>query len=224
VGGRWRDSVHCSGWWVRPCHLPVTSCLLPGTAPTSLQRSDTRRFGGGTSVSREVAAWCLYRGRLDTIAASYSGNICPRTGDSEIFRAFLLQNMYTDPVRTSKETHYVSATKPNRLMLFRETAAVYRENLRNTQIHCVGRMQRFSMVNQVVHIVTTGLQRVKDLPSLAQSVLPWLTVPRRESVLLRYTAQEKRVCSKSRWNGRKINSIPEMNAVNYTLRHVANVD
>jgi hypothetical protein len=31
-------------------------------------------------------------------------------------------------VRTSQEGHYVSATKPNRLMLFRETIAVYCEN------------------------------------------------------------------------------------------------
>jgi hypothetical protein len=31
-------------------------------------------------------------------------------------------------VRTSQETHYVSATKPNRLMLFEETVAVYCEN------------------------------------------------------------------------------------------------
>jgi hypothetical protein len=30
--------------------------------------------------------------------------------------------------RTSQETHYVSATKPNRLMLFREIIAVYCEN------------------------------------------------------------------------------------------------
>jgi hypothetical protein len=33
-----------------------------------------------------------------------------------------------DTVRTSQETHYVSATKPNRLMLFRETVALYCEN------------------------------------------------------------------------------------------------
>jgi hypothetical protein len=32
---------------------------------------------------------------------------------------------YKNSVRTSRETHYVSATKPNRLMLFRETVAVY---------------------------------------------------------------------------------------------------
>jgi predicted Zn-dependent protease with MMP-like domain len=30
--------------------------------------------------------------------------------------------------RTSRETHHVSATEPNRLMLFRETVAVYCEN------------------------------------------------------------------------------------------------
>jgi hypothetical protein len=36
--------------------------------------------------------------------------------------------MYKNSVRTSQETHYVSATKPNRLMLFRERVAVYCEN------------------------------------------------------------------------------------------------
>jgi hypothetical protein len=36
--------------------------------------------------------------------------------------------IYKIPVRTSQETYYVSATKPNRLMLFRETVAVYCEN------------------------------------------------------------------------------------------------
>jgi thioredoxin-related protein len=35
---------------------------------------------------------------------------------------------HTDTVRTSQETHYVSATETNRLMLFGETVAVYCEN------------------------------------------------------------------------------------------------
>jgi hypothetical protein len=35
---------------------------------------------------------------------------------------------HTDTVHTSQETHYVSATKLNRLMLFGETVAVYCEN------------------------------------------------------------------------------------------------
>jgi hypothetical protein len=57
----------------------------------------------------------------------------------------------------SHRTHYISATKTNRLMLFRETVAVCCENycIGNTQIHCVGRMQ--SMLKQVVRILTTRL-------------------------------------------------------------------
>jgi hypothetical protein len=35
---------------------------------------------------------------------------------------------YKNAVRTSQETHYVSAVKTNRLMLFREEIAVYCEN------------------------------------------------------------------------------------------------
>jgi hypothetical protein len=35
---------------------------------------------------------------------------------------------HTDTVRTTHETHYFSATEPNRLMLFVETVAVYCEN------------------------------------------------------------------------------------------------
>jgi hypothetical protein len=35
---------------------------------------------------------------------------------------------HTNTVRTSQETHYVSATKPNRLILYGETVAVYCEN------------------------------------------------------------------------------------------------
>jgi hypothetical protein len=34
----------------------------------------------------------------------------------------------TNSVRTSQETHYFFTTKPNRLMLFGETVAVYCEN------------------------------------------------------------------------------------------------
>jgi hypothetical protein len=37
-------------------------------------------------------------------------------------------NARENSVRTSQETRYVSATKPNRLMLFRERIAVYCEN------------------------------------------------------------------------------------------------
>jgi hypothetical protein len=40
---------------------------------------------------------------------------------------FILNNIQNS-VRISRETHYVTATKPNRLMLFWETVAVYCEN------------------------------------------------------------------------------------------------
>jgi hypothetical protein len=36
--------------------------------------------------------------------------------------------MFENSVRTSQETHYISTTKSNRLILFRKTVAVYCEN------------------------------------------------------------------------------------------------
>jgi hypothetical protein len=44
------------------------------------------------------------------------------------FFAKLYPLVYKNSVRTSQETHYVSATETNRLMLFREIIAVYCEN------------------------------------------------------------------------------------------------
>jgi hypothetical protein len=63
-------------------------------------------------------------------------------GKQSLFIARTIRNtqIYTNSVRTSQETHYFSATKPSRLILFRETVAVYCENIRNTQIRSVGRM------------------------------------------------------------------------------------
>jgi hypothetical protein len=43
-----------------------------------------------------------------------------------MFTVRIIRN--TDTVRTSQETHYVSASEPNRLMLDGETVAVYCEN------------------------------------------------------------------------------------------------
>jgi hypothetical protein len=39
----------------------------------------------------------------------------------------LLEIIFTNSVRTSQETYYISATKTNRLMLFRERIPVYCE-------------------------------------------------------------------------------------------------
>jgi hypothetical protein len=57
---------------------------------------------------------------------------------------------YNNLVRTSQETHYVSAKKPNRLMLFRETVAVYCENHTNHTCTLCGQ-------NAGCVYITTGL-------------------------------------------------------------------
>jgi hypothetical protein len=67
--------------------------------------------------------------------------------------------IYTDSVRTSQETHCISATEPNRLMLCRESLFVVTTIL-NT--HTLWAECRDFMLKQVVHIVTTGLKRVKN--------------------------------------------------------------
>jgi hypothetical protein len=64
--------------------------------------------------------------------------------------------IYTNSVRTSQETPYVSATKPNLSMLFGETVAVYCENhTEHTDTLC-GHNAEFSMLKHVVYILTTG--------------------------------------------------------------------
>jgi hypothetical protein len=69
--------------------------------------------------------------------------------------------IYKHWVRTSQETHYVSATKPSRLMLFGEIIAVYCENhTEHTNTLC-GQNAEFWILKQMVHIVTNGFQRVK---------------------------------------------------------------
>jgi hypothetical protein len=64
--------------------------------------------------------------------------------------------IYINSIRTLQETYYVSATKPNRLMLFGETVAVYCEN----RTEHTDTLQNFSMLKRVVYIITTGLWRV----------------------------------------------------------------
>jgi hypothetical protein len=43
---------------------------------------------------------------------------------------------HTNPIRTSRETHYVCATETSRLKLFKGTLAVYREeHTEHTSVH-----------------------------------------------------------------------------------------
>jgi hypothetical protein len=65
--------------------------------------------------------------------------------------------MHNKSVRASQKIHYVSATKPNRLMLFEKQSLFIVRTVRNTQMHCVGRMQSFNVLNLVVYIITTDV-------------------------------------------------------------------
>jgi hypothetical protein len=69
--------------------------------------------------------------------------------------------IFKHSVRTSQETLCVSVAKIGILMLFRQTNAITVKTIRNTYIHCVGRMQGFGMLKHVVH---TGLKRVNWVP------------------------------------------------------------
>jgi hypothetical protein len=62
-------------------------------------------------------------------------------------------------VRTSQKTYHVSATKPNRLMLFEETVAVYCENRKKHRYTVCGQNAEFLIL--MVHTTTFQFERVK---------------------------------------------------------------
>jgi hypothetical protein len=66
-----------------------------------------------------------------------------------------IQVIYKSSVCTSQETHHVSATKSNRLMLFRETVAVYSENHTKHINTLCGQNAGLLVLKQVVHRAIT---------------------------------------------------------------------
>jgi hypothetical protein len=57
----------------------------------------------------------------------------------------------------SQDAHYVSATEPNQLMLFRERVTAYYENhTEHTNTQC-GQNAEFTLLEHAVHIVTTWI-------------------------------------------------------------------
>jgi hypothetical protein len=54
-------------------------------------------------------------------------------------------------VRTSRETRYASVTKPNRLVLFRETVAVYCENHTEHADTLCGQNAEFRVLKRVAY-------------------------------------------------------------------------
>jgi hypothetical protein len=68
--------------------------------------------------------------------------------------AVVLARWGANGIPTSQETHCVPATKPNRLMLFREIIAVYCENhTEHTNTLCGQHADVFLRLKQAVHIV-----------------------------------------------------------------------
>jgi hypothetical protein len=71
--------------------------------------------------------------------------------------------MYTHSVRTSQETDYVSATKPNRLMPFRETVAVYCGNhTEHTNTLCGQNVELFNVKADGAYSNHCVLNRLRD--------------------------------------------------------------
>jgi hypothetical protein len=64
--------------------------------------------------------------------------------------------MYTNLARTYQETHYISSARISRVILFWERVALHSEN-HAKRINTVGRMQNFSVLKQVVHIVSSRI-------------------------------------------------------------------
>jgi hypothetical protein len=70
---------------------------------------------------------CTYVCMYERMYTQYIQGLC-QSRLSTANHALLYNIIYKYAVRTSQETHDVSATKPNLLMLFREIIAVYCEN------------------------------------------------------------------------------------------------
>jgi hypothetical protein len=60
---------------------------------------------------------------------------CPLSGVAHLRSSFRLIRVYNTSIRTSQETHYVSVTMPNRLMLFGKQSLFTVRTIRDTQTH-----------------------------------------------------------------------------------------
>jgi hypothetical protein len=68
--------------------------------------------------------------------------------------------IYKTSVCTSQETHYLAATKPNRLMLFRETNAVYCGTIRTIPVWTLWGIKESILASSVVQLVAQSLYRL----------------------------------------------------------------
>jgi hypothetical protein len=63
---------------------------------------------------------------------------------------------HTDTVRTSQETHYFSATEPNRLMLFGETAVYCENHTEHTFTFCTSYETHYVSVTEPNRLMLFG--------------------------------------------------------------------
>jgi hypothetical protein len=132
-----------SSFWCGQCESEDV-----GMVRSSGLRQGSRHFG-----SRTQPLFVIWKnssvGFNRTLCQIYSGRAC--------FKTLISSKRYTNPTFISQKTHYVSTTETNRLIMFRETVAVYCENHTEHTNDCAGRMQSFTMLKQMVLIVTTLL-------------------------------------------------------------------
>jgi hypothetical protein len=98
----------------------VYNCCCPSPAQS---------LSGASPAGLMPIFYCLRFEVPPTRRARVPVFISPRNVVVQLYpQALGSRSKFNSSFRTSQETHYVSATKPNRLMLFREIIAVYCEN------------------------------------------------------------------------------------------------
>jgi hypothetical protein len=105
------------------------------------------------NLEGHVPVFLLPRNRVAQLYPQVLGFLFVASYDSQGYGGSILTRLYTG----LSKTRCVSATKPNRLLLFRERIIVYCENHTEHTNPSVGRMFSFNMLKRLVYIVTTGL-------------------------------------------------------------------
>jgi hypothetical protein len=73
---------------------------------------------------------------------------------------------YENPVPVSKETYYVFTTKPNRLMLFGETVAVYCEDEATLRLTVSQSVSRYVLVSTTIAGLATRYYLLSEICGL----------------------------------------------------------
>jgi hypothetical protein len=102
------------------------------------EREREREWGGVDKENRNVGGETTFRGRRRSY--SLSPVLKTPTSPSGSKTKFFLKNIYRNLVRTSQETYYVSSTKINRLLLFKEKTLFIVGIIRHIQTYSVRRM------------------------------------------------------------------------------------